>query len=515
MSDADPEAVTVSADGVTVRKTVDTEQFQTLAVVVELASERDDESRVQLVDQIPTDVPMEDVGFHPQYGSEHWSVDEGSVAFERDFEPGEAYTTVYGIRDYPSDAIDALLTEPQLGLVEVEPDSIDEVVEEERSEVVRDFISGEADLPGLEGEITAEAAAAAAEAANALSADDAVGEEAESAAGAEAAVDPEPEPATEGTDEKPESESTAEADPEPEPAVDADAEPEPAAEEPTDTPSEPVPGTESSPEPEPTPEPDTMPEPEPAAEPDLADAEDEVSEEADAVRVPLTGGVVRVLIKELREGDVDSEDRQLLRDALLGTEGTTEARISHLQKRVSDLEAYADALEAFIDEEGSAEAIIQDLRDDVARIERQVHTVDDQLDEVVEDVGQMDHRLRGVADDVASVRATTDDLANRIDDTEDDVTAVDERVDALDGRLDAIATDVDGLDSRLSDVDGRIGDLQDGLESTHRDLQADIDALAGDLEDFDAFRDRLTAVFGGGGGSLGEQDAGDEGSDDQ
>lgn len=251
MSDADPEAVTVSADGITVRKTVDTEQFQTLAVVVELASERDGEARVQLVDQIPTDVPMEDVGFHPQYGSEHWSVDEGSVAFERDFEPGEAYTTVYGIRDYPSDAIDALLTEPQLGLVEVGPDSIDEVVEEERSEVVRDFISGEADLPGLEGEITAEAAAAAAEAANALSANDAVGGEAESATGTEAAVDAEPEPPTEGAVDEPESEPTDEAEPEPAVGADAEPEPEPATEEPTDTATEPALGTESGPEPEP------------------------------------------------------------------------------------------------------------------------------------------------------------------------------------------------------------------------------------------------------------------------
>jgi hypothetical protein len=137
MSDADPEAVTVSADGITVRKTVDTEQFQTLAVVVELASERDDLARVQLVDHVPPAVPMEDVGFHPEYGSEHWSVEGEAVAFERDFEPGETYTTIYGIRDYPTAEVDALLGEPQLGLVDTGPGSLDEVVDVVRQDFER------------------------------------------------------------------------------------------------------------------------------------------------------------------------------------------------------------------------------------------------------------------------------------------------------------------------------------------------------------------------------------------
>ncbi len=163
MSEADPDAVTVSKDGVTVRKTVDTEQFQTLTVVIELASEREDVTRIHLLDPLPDGVPIDEIGFHPEYGAEHWSVEDGCVVFERDLATGETYTTIYGIRDYPAEETAALLDEPDLELLEVGPESVDDVVDEGRSEVVRDFVAGEADLPGLEDELgaateTAEAA---------------------------------------------------------------------------------------------------------------------------------------------------------------------------------------------------------------------------------------------------------------------------------------------------------------------------------------------------------------------
>lgn len=420
MSDADSEAITVTAEGITVRKTVDTEQFQTLAVVLELASERDGTARVQLVDPIPRDVPMEDVGFHPQYGSEHWSVEDAAVAFERDLEPGEAYTTIYGIRDYPEDEIDALLEEPAVGLVDTESDGLDEVIDEERSEVVREFLAGEADLPGLEAEVAVDADAAEAPREPAEASDD----------GAE------PAPA----------EATA----------NVDAEPETEAEPPADA----------------APAADT------AA---IGEAED-----GREIRVPLTGGVVRVLIKELRDGDVDPEDRRMLRDELLDTEGSTEARLAHLQQRVSDLEAYADALEAFIDEEGTAEAIISELRDDVAGLERSVRATDDRVDQALEELASVDDRLETVADDVATIESRGAMLEDRVEDLEEEIASVDERADDLGARVDQVSADVDGVDDQANDLAARVDDLRDEL-----------DAVVADLRDFETFRERLTTVFGG------------------
>lgn len=452
MTDADPEGVTVTADGIAVRKTVDTEQFQTLAVVLELASDRDDVARVQLVDQIPSDVSMEDVGFHPDYGSEYWSVEEGTVAFERDLEPGERYTTVYGIRDFPEDEASVLLGEPQIGLIDADQDGLDDVIDKERSQVVREFLSGEADLPGLEADIVADADEAAEPAAP--SADPV---EATSDATATASAG---------------SGSTAEQPPAGQPAESApDAPPVAAAGgEPTD--------------------------------------DGAAGDDAREVRVPLTGGVVRVLIKELREGDLDPEDRRMLREALLDTEASTEARLGHLQQRVSDLEAYADALEAFIDEEGTAEAIITDLRDNVASLERTVLATDDRMDEVLDELDAVDDRLESVADDVATVESRGEVLADRVEDLEDDVDGVDQQVADVGARVDQVSTDLDAVDDRTGDLDTRIEDLRDEVAALRRDLREDLDAVADDLQDFEAFRERLSSVFGGAGAAV--DDANDE-----
>ncbi|MDZ7701376.1 MAG: hypothetical protein U5J98_04530 [Halobacteriales archaeon] len=461
MSDADPDAVTVSADGITLRKTVDTEQFQTLAVVIELASERDEVVRVQVVDQVPAAIPMDDVGFHPDYGAEHWSVEGGDVAFERDLEPEEAYTTIYGIRDYPEGEIDALLTEPSLGFVDTGADSLDDVIDKDRSDAVRDFVSGEADLPGLEEEI-----AAAAEAAGSVG-----------------------EPEAEAT------EPAEEAEP---PAADPADEPEPATPEPDDEP-EPI-VTEVSAD---GPDEEAEHEPEPAAP--VADAGEDRE-----IRVPLTGGVVRVLIKELREGDIDPEDRRLLRDELLDTESTVDARVSHLQQRVSDLEAYTDALEAFIDEEGTAEQVITGLRDDVEGLEREVRASDDRVDDAIDRLEAVDDRVDSVDSDVESVQRRSEHLSDRLEDVEDDITGVDERAADLEARLGGVSADVDRVDDRVGDIDGRVEELRDELNTLRRNLRNDVQALEEDLEGFEEFRDRLSSVFGGPGGPAGGGGDGDD-----
>ncbi len=354
MSEADPDAVTVSTDGITLRKTVDTEQFEMLAVVIELTSEREDAAHIQVVDALPTGVPMEDIGFHPEYGAEHWSVEDGHVAFEREIATRETYTTIYVIRDYPKAETGALLTEPDVDLVHA-PESVGEVVDEGRSEVVRDFVAGEADLPGLEDELATDAEATA------------------------------------------------------------------ASEEISAEPSE---------------------------SPEESAAEDR------ELRESLSGGVVPVLVEELREGNVDPEDRRLLGDELLGTEGTVEARLTHLQQRVSDLEAYTDALEEFIDQEGTGEQVISDLRDDVAGLEREVHETDDRVDDALD-------RLSTVEDDVAEV------------------------------------------DARADDFDGRLEDLRDEQNTLRRNLRNDLQDLEEDLEDFEKFHERLSSVFGGEGGNGG------------
>ncbi|MFB6360264.1 MAG: ATP-binding protein [Halobacteriales archaeon] len=415
------DAVIVSGDDVTVRKTVDTEQFQTVAVVLELTSDRTDVARLQVVDSVPEGVPMDDIGFHLDYGAEHWSVEDGTVVFERDLEPDEEYTTIYGIRDYPEDELDALRTEPEVGIIDAGPGNLDSVVDEERSDVIRDFLSGETELAGLE---------------------ETVGDVEDLPTDSEPAP-PEPGPA-EATD--------------PEPAM--GQEPEPDTEAEADEPEEPAA--------EPTPEP--VEAPEGAEESGAASAED-MDDEAD-VSVPLSGGVVRVLIKELREGDVDPEHRRILRDELLDTDGTLEARVAHLQQRISDMEAYTNALEQFIADEGGGRDVLQDIRSDIEQLEAELAPLPDRLDQAFE-------RLESVDDRLASVAADAETALDRADGMDDRVAGVEDEVDR---------------------VDQRIHDLREELDSQQTALEEEIESLEADLQELHEFQQRLKSVFGNDGG---------------
>jgi len=154
MSDSQQyEKVSVSSDGVTVDKRFEEDEFPVPAIAFEIQSARSETVTVTLVDEVPEDVAVEDLGFHPEYGSEYWTIDEDEITFERELEAGAEYTTVYGIRATGTDNVEQFLTTPTIERVDPPLDDGDgdgAVVDEESSDVVRDVISGDGDVPGLE-----------------------------------------------------------------------------------------------------------------------------------------------------------------------------------------------------------------------------------------------------------------------------------------------------------------------------------------------------------------------------
>ena len=146
----------VETEGDTVTKAFDAEGFQVPAVTFRVESDRNDPVGLRITDEIPEGFGIEQIGFHPDYGSENWTATgDGVVRFDRTVNPGEAFTTVYGIRMADDDEPDPFLESPT---IEVDPDAIeeeaiDDVVPKESSEVVRELASGERDtVPGLEEE---------------------------------------------------------------------------------------------------------------------------------------------------------------------------------------------------------------------------------------------------------------------------------------------------------------------------------------------------------------------------
>lgn len=353
MSDADATAEpTITVGDVTVTKSYETDEFPVPAVAFRLRSEREDEAMVRLTDSVPDGVPPEDLGFHPDYGSDHWSVENGDAVFERRLDPGEEYQTVYGIRSTDHDP-EQFMTDPNLdvrGLGDDETEETDDAVSgRDSSQAARDVISGEGDVSGLDDE------------------DDTVEE-----------VDISGSSSTETTE---------------------------------------------------------------TATPDETERESETSE-SDATATLPEGGVGAALAAEIRAGDLSENDRELLAEELKEESAGNEVRLTHLQSRISDLEAYTDALEDFIDEHGPARQLIEDLTDQLEEIEEELETLD-----------------------------------SRTTENEDDI-------ESLDTRTEENANDIDALDERIDDAQSEIGETQESVEE-----------LRSDIESIQSWRTRITTVL--------------------
>lgn len=152
MSDSQAyEEVTVASDGVTVVKRFEEDEFPVPAIAFEFDSARDESVTVRMSDSVPEGIEVEDLGFHPEYGSEFWTIDDETITFERELDAGDSYTTVYGIRATGSDNVQQFLTEPVIEEVDP-PLPEDDIIPESDDDVVKDAIAGDGEIPGLEDE---------------------------------------------------------------------------------------------------------------------------------------------------------------------------------------------------------------------------------------------------------------------------------------------------------------------------------------------------------------------------
>jgi exonuclease VII small subunit len=325
MSDTDTSSgVAVSSDGITVRKAYETDEFPVPAITFDLASEREDAAVVRLVDAAPEGVSPNDLGFNPDYGGDHWSIEDGYAVFERRLAPGEEYRTVYGLRNVDLDPGQGT-GDPVINVTAVDGSDEDD---------------GHVETPG--GTTTA------------------------------------------------------------------------------------TPGG--------------------------------------------TGGVGAALAAEIRSGELSTADRELL-DEEFGRSGSDEARLSHLQSRISDLEAYSDALEAFIDEHGTSREVIEDAADRLDAIETEVDDLAERAEDNAMTIERLSERTEETGTDIDRLAERTDETAAAIDD--------------LAERTDEHATDIDALDRGIADAQAEIEETQAWLD----DLREDVDEL-------DAWRTRISSVFG-------------------
>jgi methyl-accepting chemotaxis protein len=445
MSDSQAyEELTVTSNGVSVVKRFEEDEFPVPAIAFEFTSSRDEEVHIVLRDTVPDDIEVEDLGFHPEYGSEHWVIDDdNTIAFERELDAGESYTTVYGIRATGSDDVEQFLTEPAFDEVDPpldgEEDIAEDVIPESDDDVVKEAIAGDGEIPGLEDEEDGE----------------------------------------EGTDEDVETLDLK--DPNNPDAT--------TAQQPTTTEDE---GTEADEEETET-ESETQPE-----------TETTVDVDGDSLTASLAA--------EIRQQNVSAEDVKLLRRAfeIAGQDGgTTTAQIEQIRSDVSNLRAYTNALEEFLDENGTAQQIIEDFEDQVDTFEDQLSTLQTSLDENSEQLEAVTSEVEGFSSEIGSISEEMDAVSSEIDDMTEKVASIDDRVDSVTDEMDTLADDVDDVSGQVDSMDDQFDDVTstiDDLESEIASLEEDIpdgevaervDDIEEDINDLRTWQDQIKQTFGG------------------
>lgn len=135
--------------------------------------------------------------------------------------------------------------------------------------------------------------------------------------------------------------------------------------------------------------------------------------------------VVDALVEALREDRVSDEQRSVLREELGTNPSTsTDVRFRHLQSRLEDVVAYADAMEEFLDEEGTAKDVLDELRAEVDAFDSDLDEIRDTLDTAAAERDGLEREVGDITDEVDRLVAERERL-------DDQVTALTEEVESL------------------------------------------------------------------------------------
>jgi len=429
----------VSSDGVTVTKRFEADEFPVPAIAFEFESERDESVLVKLIDAVPDSIEVEDLGFHPEYGSEFWTIEDDSITFERDLEAGASYTTVYGIRATDTDNIEQFLTEPTLERVDPPLSDDEEIIPETGDDVIKDAIAGDGEIPGLDDE------------------DD-------------------------GDDTTEEDVGTLDLK---DPNTDGETGPRASTGKPDTSGGDSADGSTTD-----------------SADDSTTDsADDSTTDSADeqSGSVSVDDSVVSALAEEIRQGDVSAEDVKLLRRAfeVAGEEGgTINAQIRQIQTDIADLRAYTGSLEEFLDENGTGEQLIEEFDGQLDSFREQLDSFEGQLDELETEMSGVSEDVESVQTEMSGVSEEVDELGEDVDRLSETVDTVSEDVDEFGEEMETVTADMDSLEATIDDIEGEIQEIRE--EMTDGDVDERVDSMAEDIEDLKTWQEQIKQTFGGG-----------------
>lgn len=155
------------------------------------------------------------------------------------------------------------------------------------------------------------------------------------------------------------------------------------------------------------------------------------------------------LATELENGEVTDDNLEVLAShfhASQSRSGSDTARLEQLETDVGNLRAYTNALEEFLDAEGTAEEIIEEF-------ERKVDTVEAELDSLQQTTSTLEEQVQSVESELDRVDGSIDSLSNELEEFESEIESLEEDLDSLDKLVPEYS------------IDERFADLQDELDS--------------------------------------------------
>lgn len=477
--------ISLEVDGVVVRKRFEADTFAVPTITFEIRSERDEPVELRLIDSIPSDFPMDGVGFHPDFGSEYWTAYQNNrVVFERQLEPAAEVKTVYGIRiSDPSEGIDFLESPDVTVTTEDQPavdttgdlgESLDDtnvsdLVGAETSNLIREFIRGERSiLPGIDfnaqpddesDEHPIDAIDLDEDELEGLTADI---EEADSPSDEELATHP--------------PDSTEDAD-----HIDEDVIPifeEPDDElivDPAESTADSIDDSSGNTDGEPESTTATITGEDTAME--QSEQHDPTADTPD----DRTNQIAAALAAEIESGTVDDATVTTIARAIgRGVPTSVQTQLQHLQARVGELEAYSDAFARFLDEEGTGQQIVETMRADIEEIRTDVRHLDETLTSTEGRVEVTEERVATLAGDVESVEGSLESVAGK-----------------LDALADRHAEDLDRLEATLDDLETDVADEIDDVTDDLDEVASELDSVGDDVRDILNWRNQLGAMFSG------------------
>lgn len=176
----------------------------------------------------------------------------------------------------------------------------------------------------------------------------------------------------------------------------------------------------------------------------------ETNREPAATGSDIIGRIVRA-IEQDRVSQAQLED---LRDALTTVEipGSVEARLRHLESRVSEFDAYAMTLQGFLDEHGQPSEAFAELGEEIEEVQGELERGDSRR-------AELRNRLATLADDLERIDEASANRVRRLRDRLESIETVHEE------DLDAIRDTLGNLQADLADVQEDVEAGQDRWEA--------------------------------------------------